>query len=76
VLSEGDRKAPAGAGKIAAPPLQAPMGETLFGDFSTHLEDGGDPDALFAPVRAAARRYRDRAVVPPGARPATSPSRS
>ncbi len=83
VLSEGDRKAePAkGGGRTAAPPLEAPMGRTLFGALAATLRARGapgpetppaDPDlgALYAPVRDRALALRRGARVP-----STSPAR-
>ncbi len=74
VLSEGDRKsAPVAATviRVAAPPLRAPMGKTLFGDFSAPLRAGKvvdpgtdprgpDPSAVYTQVREFARSLRRR----------------
>jgi tetratricopeptide (TPR) repeat protein len=78
VLNEGDRKAdPAtSSGRIAAPPLKAPMGKTLFGAFSTMAtqaaaaQPDGEPrrvdlDELYRQVRLQAERLARRAS--PGA---------
>jgi tetratricopeptide (TPR) repeat protein len=74
VLGEGDRRgaAAASAGPRPAPPLQAAMGETLFGRLADSLRGPRAPDpgaalrgaaldAAFSPVREAARRLRSRA---------------
>jgi tetratricopeptide (TPR) repeat protein len=74
VLNEGDRKAdPAKSpGRIAAPPLKAPMGKTLFGTFSTMAAEAAashpdgalvrvDLDELYGPVRVYAERLARRA---------------
>ena len=74
VLSEGDRKAVTAvvpATRLAAPPLQAPMGKTLFGAFSAPLRAGKivdpgtdprgpDPSAVYAQVRDYTRALRRR----------------
>jgi len=72
VLGEGDRLVKGDDGKKnAAPPLEAPMGETLFGEFSQHLR-GEDPpagdaavtraslDATYAPLRRFVERLSTR----------------
>ena len=83
VLSEGDRKAVAAASTadplatapaathLAAPPLEAPMGKTLFGTFTAPLRAGKvtdpgtdprgpDPSAVYAQVNDYARSLRRR----------------
>ncbi|HEU4403640.1 MAG TPA: FG-GAP-like repeat-containing protein [Candidatus Polarisedimenticolia bacterium] len=81
VLSEGDRKTaqgkPAGAtvagppvaeARVVAPPLEAPMGKTLFGAFSAPLRAGrpgapvvdADPDLLYPSLREFVRTLRRR----------------
>jgi len=71
VLGEGDRMVKTDEGKkTAAPPLEAPMGETLFGEFSQHLR-GEDPpedgtltraamDATYAPLRRFMEQFARR----------------
>jgi len=79
VLSEGDRRAPPSEknSRVAAPPLRAPMGKTLFGSFSAHLREGersartgnlsaADLDQIYRPVRDFATRLARRASLPPG----------
>lgn len=72
VLSEGDRKpAPSDpAGRLAAPPLESPMGRTLFEALCAPARGQavvapGSPGALediYAPVRDLARRLARRLV--------------
>jgi len=72
VLGEGDRMVKGTDGKKnAAPPLENPMGETIFGEFSQHLR-GEDPpqddkaltraalDSTYAPVRRLVERIGGR----------------
>ena len=67
VLSEGDRKAAAG---VAAPPLESPMGRTLFEALCqpARMQAAGSPvspaslDAVYRPVRDLARRLARRVV--------------
>jgi tetratricopeptide (TPR) repeat protein len=75
VLGEGDRK--------AAPPLQSPLGKTLFGDLAAAATRAPAPaaadlDAIYAPVRARARdlgRDRGDGSLRPSAAGATIPPR-
>lgn len=72
VLGEGDRMVKGDDGKKnAAPPLEAPMGETLFGEFSQHLRVEDPPqddravtraalDATYAPLRRFVERLSPR----------------
>jgi tetratricopeptide (TPR) repeat protein len=71
VLSEGDRKATAPA-KIAAPPLTAPMGRTLFSSFAAPLRKNASVeaaplspaalDALYAPLAGSVASLNERAA--------------
>jgi tetratricopeptide (TPR) repeat protein len=76
ILSEGDRKAVAApaapaAAHVAAPPLPAPMGKTLFGAFTAPLRAGTigdpgtdprgpDPSVVYAQVHEYARALHRR----------------
>jgi hypothetical protein len=72
VLSEGDRKgATTASGPKAAPPLQSPMGRTLFAEFcarlgarassdDTRAVTDSELDRAYAPVRAFTRAHAGR----------------
>jgi TolA-binding protein len=76
VLSEGDRRggaapgAPPGAARTPAPPLDAPMGRTLFGSFAASVRPapspaGSDLDGIYTPVDERVGDLRRRLVPPP-----------
>ncbi len=66
VLGEGDRRAAPGS-RTPLPPIDRPMGRTLFGDLCAALpSETDDPDIAFAPIGAHADRLASLADAPPG----------